>query len=63
MAFDCFLKLEGIEGESLDQNHKGEIELLSINWGATQSGTSGYGGGSGGGRGRRRRNSRASGRG
>ena len=50
MAFECFLKLEGIEGESLDQNHKGEIELLSINWGATQSGTSGYGGGSGGGR-------------
>lgn len=50
MAFDCFLKIDGVEGESLDDKHKGEIELLSINWGAVQTGTAGYGGGSGGGR-------------
>ena len=50
MAFDCFLKLEGIEGESKDSGHEGEIELLSINWGANQTGTSGYGGGAGGGK-------------
>jgi type VI secretion system secreted protein Hcp len=50
MAFDCFLKLDQIEGESQDKGHKGEIELLSINWGMTQAGTSGYGGGAGGGR-------------
>jgi type VI secretion system secreted protein Hcp len=31
--FDTFLKLDGIEGESTDHVHKGEIELLSFNWG------------------------------
>ena len=50
MAFDCFLKISGIDGESKDDQHKDEIELISINWGATQSGTSGYGGGAGAGR-------------
>jgi type VI secretion system secreted protein Hcp len=50
MAFDCYLKIDGIPGESKDAKHKDEIELLSINWGAEQSGTSGYGGGAGGGR-------------
>ena len=48
--FDCFLKIESIPGESKDSKHKDEIELLSINWGAAQSGTSGYGGGAGAGR-------------
>jgi len=50
MAFDCFLKIDSIPGESEDDKHKGEIELLSVNWGMSQSGTSGYGGGAGGGR-------------
>lgn len=36
MAFDAFLKLDGIEGESTDDNHKGWVELLSYSWGATQ---------------------------
>ena len=30
MAFDCFLKLEGIPGESTDSKHKDEIEVLSF---------------------------------
>ncbi|HYW22738.1 MAG TPA: type VI secretion system tube protein Hcp [Terriglobales bacterium] len=31
---DFFLKIDGIEGESTDSTHKGEIELLSFSWGA-----------------------------
>jgi len=50
MAFDAFLKIDGIEGESPDDKHKGEIELMSFTWGASQSGTAGYGGGAGAGR-------------
>jgi type VI secretion system secreted protein Hcp len=29
---DYFLKIDGIEGESHDAKHKGEIELLSFRW-------------------------------
>lgn len=36
MAGDIFLKLDGIEGESTDDAHKGEIELLSWSWGVDQ---------------------------
>src|SRR5262249_570145 len=32
MAFDAFLKIDGIEGESTDHKHKGEIEVLSFSW-------------------------------
>ncbi len=39
MAFDAFLKLDGIPGESTDDKHKDWIELLSYNWGATQMGS------------------------
>lgn len=47
---DYFLKLEGIEGESTDDKHKNEIDVLSYSWGATQSGTAGRGGGGGAGK-------------
>jgi len=33
--FDAFLKLDGINGESADAKHKGEIDLVSFSWGAT----------------------------
>jgi type VI secretion system secreted protein Hcp len=36
MAFDAFLKLDGIQGESTDDKHKDQIEILSFSWGATQ---------------------------
>jgi type VI secretion system secreted protein Hcp len=42
MAFDAFLKIEGIPGESRDLKHKDEIEVLSFSWGVTQ-GTQGQG--------------------
>jgi len=46
---DYFLKIDGIEGESQDSKHKGEIDIQSWSWGATQSGTmSGQGGGGAG---------------
>lgn len=49
-ATDFFLKIDGIEGESHDSKHKGEIDLQSWSWGETQSGTSAGGGGGGGGK-------------
>lgn len=47
MAVDMFLKLDGIDGESTDDKHRGEIEILSYSWGATNSGTAQQGGGGG----------------
>jgi type VI secretion system secreted protein Hcp len=32
-ALDWFLKIDGIKGESLDDKHKGEIEIESFSWG------------------------------
>ena len=47
---DCFLEIEGIEGESLDDKHAGEIEVLSWSWGASQPGSMAYGSGGGAGK-------------
>ncbi|HWQ33714.1 MAG TPA: type VI secretion system tube protein Hcp [Blastocatellia bacterium] len=47
---DYFLKLEGIEGESTDAKHKGEIDVLSWSWGETNTG--GHTGGAGHGAGK-----------
>ena len=38
MAIDAFLKLSGIDGESTDDKHKNEIDVLSFSWGSTQPG-------------------------
>lgn len=43
---DYFLRIDGIEGESADEKHKGEIDLESYSFGLMQVGTGG--GGSGG---------------
>lgn len=50
MAYDAFLKLDGIKGESADAKHKGEIDIASFSWGAHQAGTSATGGGGGSGK-------------
>jgi len=50
MAADMFLKLEGVPGESQDDKHKGEIEIDSFSWGATQESTLGRGTGGGAGK-------------
>ncbi|MGI8742111.1 MAG: Hcp family type VI secretion system effector [Bryobacteraceae bacterium] len=36
MAFDTFVKIDGIPGESTDDKHKDWIEVLSFNHGVTQ---------------------------
>jgi len=47
---DYFLKIDGIEGESQDSKHKGEIELESWSFGEVQTGTASHGGGMGAGK-------------
>ncbi len=37
MAFDCFLKIDGVDGESTDDKHKDWIEVLSYSLGVSQS--------------------------
>src|SRR5262245_47218703 len=49
-AVDYFLKIDGVEGESQDSKHKGEIDLLSWSWGESQTGTFAAGGGGGAGK-------------
>ena len=46
---DYFLKIETVDGESTDDKHKGEIELVSWKFGSTNPGSfsSGSGGGTG----------------
>jgi type VI secretion system secreted protein Hcp len=44
-AVDYFLKLDGIDGESQDFKHKGEIQLESFSWGVHQVVSVGAGGG------------------
>ena len=51
MAFDAFLKLDTIKGESKDSKHAGEMEIYSFSFGAQNSTTIGSAsGGAGGGR-------------
>lgn len=50
MPVDIFLKLENIDGESLDFQHTQEIDVTGWGWGMTQSGTTHMGAGAGGGK-------------
>jgi len=50
MAVDIFAKLGDIEGESTDDKHKDEVEVLSYSWGVTNPAHIGTGGGGGAGR-------------
>lgn len=47
MASDLFIKIGDIKGESQDDKHKDEIEVLSWNWGLHQPGSMATGGGGG----------------
>lgn len=49
MAMDIFIKIGDLKGESIDDKHKDEIQVLAWSWGLSQSGTThaGPGGGSG----------------
>ena len=39
MSADMFLKIEGIQGESVDSVHADEIDVLAWSWGMSQSGS------------------------
>ena len=47
MASDIFAKIGDVKGESLDDKHKDEIEVLSYSWGVNNSGSMAHGGGGG----------------
>jgi type VI secretion system secreted protein Hcp len=47
VASDIFAKIGDIKGESLDDKHKGEIEVLSWSWGVANAGSMATGGGGG----------------
>ena len=38
MAFDTFLQIDSVQGESTDDKHKGWIEVFSFSHGVAQSG-------------------------
>ncbi|NNE35931.1 MAG: type VI secretion system tube protein Hcp [Rhodothermales bacterium] len=44
---DIFLKLEGIQGESVDEEHRDEIDVLGWGWQLSNPGTTHTGGGGG----------------
>jgi type VI secretion system secreted protein Hcp len=50
MAYDAFLKIEGITGESQKDKHKGEIDISSFSWGASNPHNTATGTGSGAGK-------------
>jgi len=43
MAYDAFLKLDGVDGESQKENHTKEIDIMSFSWGASNSSSVGTG--------------------
>jgi type VI secretion system secreted protein Hcp len=47
---DIFLKIDGLKGESLDDSHKDEIDVVDWKWGLEQQGTGHRGMGSGAGK-------------
>lgn len=47
MAYDAFLKLDGIDGEVTAKGYEKWIEVFSFSWGASNSGISASGGGAG----------------
>lgn len=50
MALDIYMKVDGVEGESVRAGVEKWVDLESFSWGATQSGTAHHGTGAGSGR-------------
>lgn len=46
-AVDMFLKIDGVPGESVDDKHAGEIDVLAWSWNISQSSDLAAGGGAG----------------
>ncbi|MEO7986135.1 MAG: type VI secretion system tube protein Hcp, partial [Gemmatimonadales bacterium] len=49
MAFDAFLKIDGVDGESTRKGFEKQTEIFSYSFGASNPSTVGSGGGGGGG--------------
>ncbi|MDF7809263.1 type VI secretion system tube protein Hcp [Pontiellaceae bacterium B12219] len=49
-AQDMFLEIAGVEGESMDDDHRDDIDVLAWSWGMSQSGTTHVSGGGGAGK-------------
>jgi len=45
MAVDFFLKIDGVDGESVESKHKGWLDIESWTWGESNAGTAHTGGG------------------
>ncbi|WP_102224483.1 Hcp family type VI secretion system effector [Acidimangrovimonas sediminis] len=50
MAVSAFLKIDTVTGESINDKHKDQIDVLSWSWGLSNAGTGQLGQGSGGGK-------------
>ncbi|HEV2455670.1 MAG TPA: type VI secretion system tube protein Hcp [Verrucomicrobiae bacterium] len=50
MAVDMFMKIDGVDGESKDNKHSKEIDVLAWSWGMSNSGSAHTGGGAGAGK-------------
>ena len=50
MAVDIFMKIDGVDGESQDDKHKKDIDVLAWSWGLSNSGSAQTGGGGGAGK-------------
>jgi type VI secretion system secreted protein Hcp len=50
MAMDQFIKIGSLKGEAKDSKHKDEIDVLSWNWGMSNSGSAQQGAGQGAGK-------------
>ena len=50
MAMDMFIKIGDLKGESKDNTHAGEIDILAWSWGMSNSGSAQVGGGAGAGK-------------
>jgi type VI secretion system secreted protein Hcp len=50
MAYDAFIKIDGVDGESTRKGFEKHIEILSFSWGASNPTTIGSGGGGGAGK-------------
>jgi type VI secretion system secreted protein Hcp len=50
MASDIFAKIGDIKGESIDDKHKDEIDVMSYSWGLSNAGSLASGGGGGAGK-------------
>lgn len=50
MAVDMFIKIGDVDGESKDDAHENDIDVLAWSWGMSQSGSAHTGGGAGAGK-------------